>query len=571
MKIREKDIHIIKGISQVAGLFTIIVSVLMILSFIQLKTINPLDNPAVLAIKEQYDKNPDDAKLASQVRAMDLMARKAYFASRRQLETGAFLLVAGAIIFVICQRIIVSAERVKPEIPGSKPDQGKFQAMYRKYVVVSAMVITAVAVSLSFVLRKNLPDLNAGKNITENTSDVTETKMRAEKIVSDNFNPGKTNFPAFRGEDGRGLAGGTGYPTEWNGETGMNIKWKKQVRYAGKSSPVIWGDRIFITGSEGLNCMVMCYDKISGEELWSTSASGIEGEPTVLPKMDPGSGLAVCSAAANDKSVCAIFSNGNLICLGHDGKKKWAVNLGVPENIYGYSSSLIIFDGILIVQYDSDKKLSLMGYDIETGALKWETARPGHPVWSSPVIARFGGKPQVIITGNPSVSSYDPESGVLLWSVDGLSGDVAPSAAVNSTMAFAVTDYSDLLAIETGPVPSVAWKDNAYTPDISSPVATDDYLFLVTGYGDAVCYNASSGDTLWTHYFGDQFYSSPVIADKRIYFMNRSGRMHIAEAEEKFSIVGESDLGEPVECTPAFSDKMIFIRANDNLYCISEN
>ena len=76
---------------------------------------------------------------------------------------------------------------------------------------------------------------------------------------------------------------------------------------------------------------------------------------------------------------------------------------------------------------------------------------------------------------------------------------------------------------------------------------------------------------MWTHYFGDQFYSSPVIADKRIYFMNRSGRMHITKAEEKFSIVGESDLGEPVECTPAFSDKMIFIRANDNLYCISEN
>jgi len=107
--------------------------------------------------------------------------------------------------------------------------------------------------------------------------------------------------------------------------------------------------------------------------------------------------------------------------------------------------------------------------------------------------------------------------------------------------------------------------------DISSPVATDDFLFLVTGYGDAVCYNAAKGDTLWTHYFGDQFYSSPMIANDMVYFLNRSGKMHIVKVADKYELVGESIIGESAECTPAFSDNKIYIRGRNNLYCISKN
>lgn len=572
MKINDKDLIIIKGISQVAGGFTIIVALLMVFSLIQLKTINPLDNPVLLSLKEQYDKNPESANLAEQVRAMDLMARKAYFASRRQVETGSYLLVTGAIIFVLCQRLIAGKEKTLPEIPGSKPDQGRYQNKYKNYLLGSAIVLTTGAVVASFMLRNNLPDLKA-RTLNEAGAGISEKESGQvqSKTIEDNFKPDKTNFPYFRGQDSRGIAGGSDYPTEWNGEDGTNVKWKTAVQYEGKSSPVIWGEKIFITGAEGLNCFVQCFDKITGKVIWTASASGIPGEPSALPKMDAGSGLAVCSAAANANTVGAVFANGNLICLDHEGKKKWSTNLGVPNNTYGYSSSLIIFENTLIVQYDSDKKLSLIGFDIETGTLKWETLRQGHPVWSSPVIATFSGKSQVIINGNPSVSSYDPVTGIQLWSIDGMSGDVAPSAAVNTSMAFTVTDYSDLLAIEPGTAPRIAWKDNTYTPDISSPVATDNFLFLVTGYGDAVCYNAAKGDTLWTHYFGDQFYSSPIIAGDLVYLLNRSGEMHIVKAAAKFEIVGKSQIGETAESTPAFSDKRIYIRGRQNLYCISDN
>lgn len=558
----EKDITILKVVSQIAGGFALIVALTMIFSLVQLKTINPLDNPVLLSIKDQYDKDPGDASKAAMVRAMDLMARKAYFSSRWQVETGSYLLLGGAIIFILCQRLISDNEKRKPAFPGTKAEPVNIQKNSRRYLLVAATVISLTAISASFILRTTLPDPSGRSGFSSKANN--NEKESAPK-------PDKSNYPFFRGQDSRGIAGGSGYPTEWDGISGKNIAWKTEVPQQGKSSPVIWDDKIFITGASGLNCEVYCIDKKTGALLWTGTASGIAGEPAELPKMDQEAGLSVSTVATNGTEICAVFANGNIICFNMEGKQKWAKNIGVPESNYGYSSSLIIYENILIVQYDSRTKNSVIGFDIETGEQKWETIRQGRPVWSSPVLGYFDGKAQVIINGNPNVVSYDALTGNELWSVECMTGDVAPSVAVNSKMVFAVTDYAKLAAIKPGTGASIAWEDNAYTPDVSSPVATDDYLFISTGNGDVACYNAEKGDTIWTHYFQDQFYASPVIADDLIYLIDRSGVMHIIEADSKFKLVAESPLGERVDCTPAFSDKKIYLRGKKYLYCISDN
>ena len=562
INITEKDIAILKVISQVAGGFSMIIALTMILSLIQLKLINPLDSPALLSVKEQYDKDPANASKAAQVRAMDLMARKAYFSSRWQVETGSYLLLAGAMIFIFCQRIISDNEKIKPIIPGQKSEPSVQSGKIRKYLLISASAVSATAIAASFMLRSELPDLSQNSGIAGNTKD--KGNESAPK-------PDKTNYPFFRGQDSRGIAGGSGYPTEWDGGAGKNIGWKIQLPASGKSSPVIWDDKIFITGAEGTNCQVFCINKKTGEILWTGSVSGIAGEPAVLPKMDKEGGLAVSTAATNGKVVCAVFANGNLVCYDLDGKQKWTKNIGVPESSYGYSSSLLIYDNILIVQFDSNAKISLIGFDLDSGDQKWETLRKGRAVWSSPVLAYFGGTPQVVLNGNPTVCSFDALSGKELWGVDCMSGDVAPSVAVNSTMAYAVTDYAKLTAIKPGTGASVAWEDNTYTPDVSSPVANDKFLFISTGNGDVACYNSEKGDTLWTHYFPDQFYASPIIADDMVFLLDRSGVMHIVGADSEFKLISEASLGETADCTPAFSDKNIYIRGSKNLYCISKN
>jgi outer membrane protein assembly factor BamB len=490
------------------------------------------------------------------------MARKAYFSSRWQVETGSFLLIAGVAIFIICQRLISENEKRNPIFSDAKPDLSLKREKNRRYLISTVIVVFITAITASFFLRADLPDISgkpkgSSKNVQSNN----------EKSAK----PDKTNWPFFRGQDSRGIAGGSGYPTEWDADAGKNIDWKIELPKKGKSSPVIWGDKIFLTGAQEKICEVYCIDKKTGKILWTGSASDINGEPAILPKMDQEAGLAVSTVATNGNEICAIFANGNLACFDMDGKRKWAKNIGVPESSYGYASSLLIYNDILLVQFDSNVKISLIGFDIKTGDQKWETLRQGHAVWSSPVLANFAGKSELIINGNPAVSGYDPLTGKELWEVECMSGDVAPSVAVNSTMTYAVTDYAKLVAIKPGIGVSIVWQDNTYTPDVSSPVATDQFLFVSTGNGDVACYNAVKGDTLWTHYFQNPFYASPLIADDLVYLLDRSGVMHIVKAGSSFKLIAESPLGESADCSPAFSDKKIYIRGKKNLYCISKN
>ncbi len=562
MNLSEKDIRTLRSISTIAIVFTMIVALTMIFSLVQLKLINPLENPVLLEIKEQYDRDPTNNKYAEQIRAIDLMARKAYFSSRWQIETGSYLLLAGAIVFIICQRLISAYEKTLPVEPGVKPDLSARKRRIMNSLLTGASVIFITAVIASFGLRKNL----SIRNIDRKPKIVREKKAGTEPFI-----PDITNYPFFRGQDSRGIAGGSGYPLKWNGTEGVNVKWKTEIPKEGKSSPVIWGDKIFVTGAEGLQCEIYCMDKNSGDIIWTASGSDIPGEPEEPPQMDMESGMAVSTVATNGREVCAIFANGNLVCTDMDGRIKWSKNIGVPENIYGYSSSLIIYNNTLLLQYDDDNRLSLMGFDTGTGELKWETMRKGRPSWASPVLGNFNGSPHLVINGNPYVTGFDPETGKELWAVECMTGDVAPSVALNSTLVYAVTDYSRLAAIRPGPGASIVWEDNYFTPDVSSPVATDELLFLSTGNGDVACYNAQTGDTLWTRWYTEQFYASPVIAGEMVYFLDRSGMMRIVRAASEYELVAESPLGEPTDCTPAFSDKEIFIRTTDKLYCISEN
>jgi outer membrane protein assembly factor BamB len=563
MKFTEKDVRIFKGISLVSGVFTVVIAITILFSLIQLKILDPINSPSLQSVKEQFDNDPDSKDKAEQVRAIDLMSRKAYFSSRWQVEAGSYLLLAGAIVFVFFQRLVSGSEKPVRALRPDKPDIVSEKINNKRYMIISAGAVTVLAILSSFVLRTQLPAPGRAVAATEN-NEPSVTSVVANL-------PGDINYPFFRGEGSRGIAGGTGYPTLWNGTEGTNIKWKIPVPKQGKNSPVIWGDKLFITGAAGSECELYCINKKTGEIIWTGSGSGFTGAASEVPESDAEDGMAVPTAAVTENEVCAAFGNGNIVCFDHNGKLKWGVNIGVPKGTYGYSSSLVIYDKLLLVQYDSQDKISISGYDLEKGELKWETTRSGRPVNSSPVLANFDGQPQLLINGNPNITSYDPVTGKELWTLPGVSGDVAPSLAVNSKMVFAAQDYFNVMALKPGKTGATVWQDNTFTPDASSPVANDKFLFVATGSGDVACYNSEKGDTLWSHYFKEPFYSSPIIADDNVYFLDRAGDMHVVKAAGEFQLVGESPLGERTDCTPAFSEKEIYIRTNESLFCISNN
>lgn len=614
----ENKIRILRLTGLISGLFTLFVAIIMIMGYIQLLTIKPLENPSLDSLKEVYDDNPNNEDIKEQIRALDLMSRRAFFSTRWQIETGTYMLIAGALVFFISQRLLQSGKRVKPEDSTWSYDLTGSKRKSRIYLILSSALVMVAAFIISFQMRIRLPDplpvqedtgetgigsithLQTGEpavatseqqpegqavdrpgetaKINEEGRDDPQEQMtesvEAEiapvtTMPSPNIDNG-INFPFFRGAGSRGIVKRTDYPLSWDGSSGNNIKWKTKVNSHGYSSPVIWNDKIFLTGSRGDSTEVMCYDKQGGELLWTAPATGISGEPETPPLTSEDTGLAAPTAATNGSVVCAIFATGNLICLDLEGNRLWAKNLGVPDNHYGHSSSLVIYGNKLLVQYDERNKKSVMAFDINTGEKLWETMRPVAISWSSPVIAEFNGVSQVILTSEPHVISYDVNTGRELWSVQCMSGEVGPSVGVNSKYVFAVNEFAVLAAIKPGENASVVWQDNEYTPEVSSPVATEELVFVLTSWGAAACYDTETGELVWDHDFDYGFYASPIIAGDKVYMLDQAGVMHIVEAGREFRLLSDAALGERAVCTPAFSEGMIFIRSEEHLYCIGE-
>jgi outer membrane protein assembly factor BamB len=614
MKIRisEKGLSILKTVSLISGSFTIIVALTMIFSLVQLNIIKPLDSPVLLNLKEQYDRDTGNEELKEQIRALDLVARKAYFSSRWQVETGTYLLLIGAAVFVLCQQLISGNKKELPAKPGEKSDIFLVSRKNRKYVLYSAGIIFTCAVAASFILRTTLPDpsrvmtgemgMNTGNveedndqipvttfpdTVSNQSQEITPSQPQAmvqnvpsvkNETVSvvpvSATNESKaylTSFPSFRGKGGRGIADGTGYPLEWNGKEGKNIKWKWKVPKPGFNSPVIWGEKLFLSGADKQGAEIYCIDKNTGKLFWTTVVSDIPGSPGVLPETTDDTGLSAPSLTTNGKFVCAMYANGNLVTLDMDGKIIWSKAFGIPKNHYGHSSSLIVYSDILLVQYDRNDKSALYGFDIATGNPRWETPRAVKISWASPVIAIFNGIPQVILNADPFVAAYDPLTGKELWKIKTMSAEIGPSVAVNESMVFAANEFAKLVAIKVGKEPVIVWEDNQFLPEVSSPVATNELLFVATTYGAVACYNASKGELLWDHEFEYGFYSSPMLNGNLVYLLDISGVMHIFSAEKEFKLAAESPVGEKTVCTPAFSQGKIYIRGNENLYCISAN
>jgi outer membrane protein assembly factor BamB len=377
----------------------------------------------------------------------------------------------------------------------------------------------------------------------------------------------KANYPFFRGPEGNGVSPQKNTPTDWNGASGKNVKWKIKVPKHGFSSPVIWGNQLFVTGADAQSRMVYCYDKNSGKLLWEASADNIQGSPAQMPKVTEDTGLAAPTMATDGRTVFAIFGTGDVIGLDMTGKRLWARNLGVPDNHYGHSSSLIIYKDKLLVQYDTNRSGKLMALSTQTGETVWETARNSKISWSSPILVNTGNRMEVILTTNPNVNGYDPQTGKELWNIACLSGEVGPSAGYADGMVFAANEYAKLVGIKLGGAPEIVWEADEYLPEVSSPLAVNGLLYIATTYGVFACLDAKTGEKLWEQEFGDAFYSSPIYADGKVYITDMTGKTHIVKATRDYQSVGTSELGEKSVCSPVFSDGKVYLRGVNNLYC----
>jgi outer membrane protein assembly factor BamB len=166
------------------------------------------------------------------------------------------------------------------------------------------------------------------------------------------------------------------------------------------------------------------------------------------------------------------------------------------------------------------------------------------------------------------VAAYNPETGKELWKLNCLSGEVGPSPGYNNGVIYAANEYAKLIAIKPGNPPETLWESNDYLPEVASPVAINNLLYIATSYGVVACFDANSGELKWEYEADQGFYASPIIADGKIHFLDMDGKMHIFKTDGTSKVVSAPELGERAVSTPAFANGKILLRSYDHLYCI---
>jgi outer membrane protein assembly factor BamB len=574
----ERAVQLARGAAVVAAVFSVVVCALMITTYIRLQASHPLDSALMDTYVEELRETPEDEALKKELRAIDLLARRAYFTGIWQIRVGSYLVVGGAAVLLICLKIISMYTREQPTPGGTPISQHEENAsrVGRRLILAGGVLIMAAAAAVSFLARSTIEERAAvpeqrpegdaaGAEYTgvfwADETEMVENILDASDLVS--------NWPNFRGPGGNGHAAPGDYPVSWDGRSGASVLWKTPIPLPGFNSPIVWKDRVFLSGSDGYKQEVYCFDAGSGAVLWRKPVSGISGSPAAPPDVNEETGYAAPSMATDGTRVFVLFATGDIACFDFEGNGVWAKNLGVPENHYGHSSSLIVYDTLILVQYDDMLDPKLLALDTASGETVWQIPREVAASWSSPLLVYTGSRPELIVNATPVATSYDPRTGKKLWQIECLMGEVGPSPAYADGMAYVVNQYAILAAIsyETRGIKWEAYED---LPDASSPVATDEYLFLATSYGLVTCFDAKTGDIFWTQEFDEGFYSSPVLAGDRVYLMDRSGTMHIFKADSVYSSLGTSELGEPSDCTPAFVEDRLYIRSADHLYCIGK-
>ena len=591
---------ILRNIAIVSAIFTVTFSIMLITNYFQVRGATPLQTEVVEIMKEMNDRNANNPVLQEQIRQLDLLARKAYFVRMDHLMTGVYILLGMLAVFIICTRLYFARSKDIPDKEIDPIDEWAIKTQARKYVVWITSGIAAVA--LGFVVlsspymkpsqKAEQPDTFADAQEMENMDETipadmqeiesiveaevdtqeinTDTTATAEALVEEATPEpviSKVTHNAFRGNNSNGISSARGLPTKWDLSAGTNIAWKQDIPRKGYNSPVINGNKVFFSGADDQARELYCYDLTTGEKLWTLAATNIPGSQ--VPKTTEDTGLAASSVVTNGKQVCAIFGTGDIICADMDGKQLWSKNLGVPDNHYGYSSSLLIFGNIVIIQYDNLNSPKVLALDLATGAERWSKSRTEKVTWSSPIIATINNTPQLVLMGNPGITAYNPNNGEQLWRVECLSGEVGASACSSNGIIFGASEYAKLVAIN-GADGTVLWEGNDFLPEVASPVATKDNLYIATSYGVVASYDTQTGELRKEHELNTEFYSSPIIAEGKVYLFCNDGKMYIFSANNEFNLLSSFETGEKTFATPAFTDGKIVVRTEKSIYCVEK-
>ncbi|MBN1806717.1 MAG: PQQ-like beta-propeller repeat protein [Sedimentisphaerales bacterium] len=548
----------------VCAVFSLIVLAFFVVNYIQWRAIDAEWEIQSLELKKQFGRNPDDEELSAKIRRLDLKFRQQRMRRLDFSRRGGYLLLGGVVIMFIAAKC---ADTFKKKLPSPQAQSGRDdeqirQAKFARWAVTAGLAILG---SGALILAVNT-DIDFGS-----TGGIIKTSYPP-------FEQYCQNWPAFRGPEGLGIVYDTNVPDSWNGKSKEGILWKTKIPLHGNNSPVVWEDRVFLSGGSEKELKVFCFDAVSGKLLWTGEIESphLKNEKKPFEVMED-TGFAAPTVVTDGRRVYAIFVTGDIGAFDFNGKNVWTKSLGIPDSSYGYASSLAMYRNLVLIQLDQggpeDGLSVMMALDGPTGQTVWQTKRPVPNSWSSPIVAKVGEQFQLITCGDPWVIAYNPANGTELWRAKCLYGDVAPSPIYADGFVFAIEPDAKLIAIRAdgqGDVTKthIAWENDEWGSNICSPLSNGQYVFMLASEGLIACYKNSDGTKLYEHDFRESFTASPILVGDKLYLLTMDGVMFIVQAGQEYKELAKCELGEKCYASPAFVDGRIYIRGLENLYCI---
>ena len=560
--------RVIRGIGVIAAFFSIVVCALLIANNLSLKSADPIHSKALEQRLVDMKADPGNQAIKEEIRELDYIARRAFFTSQHFNRMGIYFLVGGLVVTLTAFKSLAAyREQVPyPDSRDPKDDLVETAKWARKSVTIAGLVLIGFALVLALPWESPLDDTNQLDTATSSEPAVPPPLASPEEMAR--------HWPAFRGMTA-GVAGEGETPVDWDGESGRGITWKTPVPRPGFSSPIVWENRIYMTGGDKEVREVYCFGSAKGELLWTHRVAGIPGSPAKPPKVSSDTGYAAPTMTTDGLRLFAIFSTGDLVALDFEGNRVWGRNLGVPQNPYGHSSSLVRYEDVLLVQYDQEEGSFFAGVDVATGSEKWKVKRDFGPSWASPILADTGERTEAILAAG-TLTSYNPKTGEQYWSMEWVDGgEIAPTPVYADGMLYVSCGYIKISAIDLK-TQKVVWENNEQIPGVCTPLVNAGLLIAGLDDGGIACFDAKTGvgvdgesQELWVHDTDEGFYASPIMVGGKVYLIDRIGTMHIFGPGREYKPLGQAQLGEEAVCTPAVVGNAIYYRGISHLFKIA--
>lgn len=395
------------------------------------------------------------------------------------------------------------------------------------------------------------------------------------------------DWPGWRGPTGMGHTDDKNLPLTWNGKTGENVHWKaplpgteeKASQDQNQSSPVVVGGKVFVTVSYWPGKVdpkvqpehhVACYRAKDGKLLWD-----VKVEPGPWTFADLRGGYTAPTPAADADRVVVVFGSSVIAALDHTGKQLWRNEIKPFKFDVALAASPVLVGDTVVMQCDeTDKQSRLIAFDKKTGDVKWEQLRPAHGfAHSTPVLAKVGDKPQLLVAASNALQGVDPDTGKVLWTCEAKGDTVSPvlggglvyldSGRGGTGIAVDPTGTGDVTKTH------LKWKSGNIPDGYGSPVIVGEHLYRLHSPGVLKCLTLAKGEVLYSERLqGVSVHASPLAGpDGRIYLAS-AGKTFVVKAGEKFELFATNDLGDDSQASPAAADGKLFLKGRKMLYCV---